>query len=470
MILYVCGVKQQRIILTVACMAIFFEALDVSVLNMAIPQMELFFHFGPDAIQWVQTVYVLFYAGLVLLGGRLADTLGRKKMFMTGAIMFVLASLAAGFSRSFGWLLVCRALQGAGVALAIPAAMAIITCTFTIPAERNRALGIFGAMAGIGFATGLAIGRLISNYFGWQWVFFINVPVIGLAVMLAALYIPADEAHAVKQVNNTLSALLITGLMMLAAWLIHDLGDIGQHYTKYFFLLILFIGAAVFFVRRERVHTSPLVDFRLFRLRGVITGNMGAFMLGSIFLSYVFLLTLYLQRDLHFSSSQAGLLLFPFSILSGVISKFALPHLFEKLGVIKTGVLGNSCMLCGILFFIGSYFTSYTLFFILCAIACINSFGMAISFPCVTILAVQAVPERQQGLASGINGTANALGGGLGLSLVSLVMQVATTKGWSVYGAGLGVLALLALGAIGQLLVFYWRGKSGAGVVAVNAQ
>ncbi|WP_436484807.1 MFS transporter [Chitinophaga sp. ARDCPP14] len=462
--------KKERIILTVACMAIFFEALDVSVLNMAIPQMESFFHFDAAAIQWVQTVYVLFYGGLVLLGGRLADTIGRKKVFVTGACCFVLASLAAGFSQNFTWLLVCRALQGAGVALAIPAAMAIITNTFKEPVARNRAFGIFGATAGIGFATGLAIGGLISNYLGWQWVFFINVPVIGLAVILAMAYIPADEKTAAKPAHNLLSALLITGLMMLAAWLIHDLGNITHHYTEYCLWLLLFLAAGMFFIRRERVHPSPLVDFKLFRLQGVITGNIGAVMLGSIFLSYIFMLTIYLQQDLHFTSSQAGLLLFPFSILSGVISKFILPRLFSRLGVVKTGMLGNAFMACGILFFIGSYFTDYRLLFIFCAVGCINSFGMAITFPCVTILAVQSVPEPQQGLASGINGTANALGGGLGLSLVGLMMQLAAIKGWSSYGAGLTMLAMIALAAIIQLLVFYRRNQSAAGVMAVHPQ
>lgn len=459
--------KNQRVILTVACLAIFFEALDVSVLNMAIPQMESFFHFGADGIQWVQTVYVLFYAGLVLLGGRLADTQGRKKIFITGAATFVLASLAAGFSLSFAWLLVCRALQGIGVALAIPAAVAIITNTFTAAADRNRALGIFGAMAGIGFATGLAIGGLISNYLGWQWVFFINVPVISGAILLAVLYIPADEKHAVRATNNIWSAMLITMLMMLAAWLIHDLGNISDHYITWLSLLLLFMVAGMIFIRRERVHASPLVDFRLFSMQGVITGNVGAVLLGSMFLSYIFMLTLYLQNDLHFTSSQAGLLLFPFSILSGIISKFILPRMFEKWGVVKTGIVGNVCMLSGMLFFIASYFTDHSLILILCAVASINACGMAITFPCVTILAVQAVPEQQQGLASGINGTAGSLGGGLGLSLVGLLMQVADTRGWSAYGAGLSVLVVLALCAIGQLVLFYRRSKSGIGLAAV---
>nr|WP_307735052.1 MFS transporter [Chitinophaga nivalis] len=448
-------------------MAIFFEALDVSVLNMAIPQMEQYFHFGADAIQWVQTVYVLLYGGLVLLGGRLSDSIGRKTIFVTGACIFVVASLAAGFSPSFIWLLVCRGLQGTGVALAIPAALAIITNTFPDPSERNRALGIFGAMAGIGFATGLAIGGLISHYMGWQWVFFINVPVIGAAVLLAIRYIPADVKSTVPRINNTGSALLITTLMILAAWLIHDLGQVAAHAGIYLTLLGVFVLCLVLFIRRERVHPSPLIDFRLFRMDGVITGNVGAALLGSIFLSYIFLLTLYLQQVLGFSSSQAGLLLFPFSILSGMISKFVLPHLFNRLGVVKTGILGNICMLSGILFFLVSYFLDHSLGWVIAAVLCINSLGMSITFPCVTILAVQAVPESGQGLASGINGTANALGGGLGLSLIGLMMQVAATQDWNIYVAGLCLLVVLGLLAIAQLWK-YGRNEIGSRLQAAG--
>ncbi|SJZ98815.1 Predicted arabinose efflux permease, MFS family [Chitinophaga eiseniae] len=448
---------EKRIILTVACMAIFFEALDVSVLNMALPGMQTYFHFGPDAIQWVQTVYVLMYAGFVLLGGRLSDTMGRRKIFITGAFLFVLASLGAGFSMSFAWLLVCRGLQGLGVALAIPAAMAIISHTFTVPAEKNRAFGIFGAMAGIGFATGLAIGGLISAWMGWQWVFFINVPVIGAAILLAYRFIPRDRQPEAKQDSNLLSGILITLLLMLTAWLIHDLGHIAAHPAGFVLLLAVLLTVGVYFVKRERVHASPLVDFDLFRLKGVITGNVGATLLGSTFLPYVFLLTLYLQEALGFSSSTAGLLLFPFSILSGLISKYLLPHLFHRLGVTRTGIAGSCFMLGGILFFGLSYFTAWHLPFMLLAVLCINSLGMSITFPAITILAIQAVPETQHGLASGINGTCNAMGGGLGLSLVGLMMQLAVVNQWNSYAAGLVVLALIATGAILQLYRFWWR-------------
>ncbi|MBC9913734.1 MFS transporter [Chitinophaga varians] len=451
---------EKRIILTVACMAIFFEALDVSVLNMALPGMQAYFHFGPDAIQWVQTVYVLFYAGFVLLGGRLSDTMGRRKIFITGAILFVLASLGAGFSMSFAWLLCFRALQGLGVALAIPAAMAIISHTFTEPAEKNRAFGIFGAMAGIGFATGLAIGGLISAWMGWQWVFFINVPVIGGAIVLAFRFIPRDRQQERQQDSNLLSGILITLLLMLSAWLIHDLGHIAAHPAAFGLSLASLLAAGIYFVRRERVHASPLVDFDLFRLKGVVTGNIGATLLGSTFLPYIFLLTLYLQEVLGFSSSQAGLLLFPFSILSGLISKYVLPHLFHKLGITRTGITGSCFMLGGILFFALSYFTAWHVPFMLLAVLCINSLGMSITFPAITILAIQAVPETQHGLASGINGTCNAMGGGLGLSLVGLMMQLAVTNRWNSYAAGLIVLALIAMGAILQLCRFWWRESS----------
>lgn len=461
---------RNRIILTVACLAIFFEALDVSVLNMAIPKMEEYFHFGPDAIQWVQTIYVLSYAGFVLLGGRLADTIGKKKIFVTGAVLFVFSSLGAGFSPSFMWLLVCRALQGLGVALAIPAAMAVISHTFTDPVEKNRAFGIFGAMAGIGFATGLAIGGLISAWWGWQWVFFINVPVISAAIILALRFIPADISSVHRQGNNLLSGVLITLLMMLAAWLIHDMGNISKHPFIFLTLLIVFFVAGIYFVKRERVHPSPLVDFSLFRLNGVVTGNAGALLLGSVFLPYIFLLTLYLQLVLGFNSSQAGLLLFPFSILSGIISKFLLPHLFRRFGVTRTGIAGNICMLCGVLFFALSYFSAWPLPFIICAVLCINSLGMAITFPAVTILAIQSVPETQHGLASGINGTFNAMGGGLGLSLIGLMMQLADINKWNAYGVGLFTLALLAASAIFQLYRFLRRGEVTAAEAAGYAE
>jgi EmrB/QacA subfamily drug resistance transporter len=448
---------KKRIILTIACLAIFFEALDLSVLNMAIPQMERYFHFSVNAIQWVQTVYVLCFGGFVLLGGRLADTIGRKKIFLTGAVVFLMASLCAGFSTGFSWLLVFRACQGTGAALAIPAAIAVITHTFTDPVEKNKALGIFGAMAGVGFATGLAFGGLISSYAGWQWIFFINVPIIGTMILLAMKYIPADEVRSNAGSSNIISGIMITVLMMLAAYLLHALGHIADDYPVFLLLLACFLVLGFVFLKRERRHPAPLLDFKIFRVDGVITGNWGGFLLGCVYLSYIFLLSLVLQQEMHYSALKSGLILFPFSILSAIISKYVLPHLFARYGVIKTGIIGNVCMLMGVVFFLWSAYNAFAMWGILAAVLSINSFGMAISFPCMTILSVQSVPETQQGLAAGITATANSFGGGLGLSVVTLVMQLAVEWSFNVYRAGLWMLVVFALPGILQLYVYYRR-------------
>ncbi|SHK85879.1 Major Facilitator Superfamily protein [Chitinophaga jiangningensis] len=438
----------------ISCLAVFFETLDASVLNMAIPSMEQYFNFGPDAIQWVQALYLLFYGGFVLLGGRLTDIRGRRNVYITGAAIFGAASFAAGFAKSFGWLLACRAVQGIGVAFAIPAAIAIIIHTFTVPQERNRAMGIFGAMAGTGFATGLAIGGLISAYWGWQWVFFINVPVIILAILLALTYIPADQKNEQSVPSDYKSGLMITTLMLAAAWMVHSLGSIGSHPWMFAGTLTGFLVLGTYFIQRERAHATPLVDFSIFRLDGAVAGNLAALLTGAAFVSYLFLLTLYLQQHLLFSPASAGLLLLPFSILSGLFSKFILPFCFKRLGVTGVGLLGNAFMVTGFLSFMLSYSGVLPVPLIVFGIFCTNSVGISMIFPSVTILSVQAAPPHQQGLASGINGTSNSFGGGLGLSVTGLIMQVVPLYQLDMHLSSLVMLLVFEALAITTLLVY----------------
>jgi len=448
---------QRRIILTISCLAVFFETLDASVLNMAIPSMEQYFDFGPEAIQWVQALYLLFYGGFVLLGGRLTDIKGRRNVYITGAAIFGAASFAAGCAGSFGWLLACRAVQGIGVAFAIPAAIAIIIHTFNEPEERNRAMGIFGAMAGTGFATGLAIGGLISAYWGWQWVFFINVPVIVLAIILALTYIPADRKNEHQLPSDYKSGLMITTLMLAAAWMVHSLAEIATHPWMFAATLPGFLLLGSYFIKRERSLAMPLVDFSVFRLDGAIAGNLAALLTGAAFVSYLFLLTLYLQQHLLFSPASAGLLLLPFSIMSGLFSKFVLPHCFKRLGVTGVGLLGNAFMVTGFLCFILSYSGVWPLPLIVFGIFCTNTVGISMIFPSVTILSVQSAPPPQQGLASGINGTSNSFGGGFGLSVTGLVMQVAPVMQMDMHLASLAVLLVFEALAIVTLVVYQRR-------------
>ncbi len=444
----------QRIILTISCLAVFFEALDASVLNMAIPSMEQYFNFGPDAIQWVQTVYLLFYGGFVLLGGRLSDIKGRRTIYITGAALFGVASFAAGCAGSFGWLLAFRAMQGIGVAFAIPAAISIIIHTFPEAADRNRAMGIFGAMAGTGFATGLAIGGLISAYWGWQWVFFINVPVIALAIVFALLYVPADKQQEHPVGSDYKSGIMITLLMLAAAWMLHSLGKVGTNPWMFLATVMGFLILGTIFIRRERVQPFPLMDFSIFKLHGTIAGNLGALLTGAAFVSYLFLLTLYLQQHLLLKPDMAGLLLLPFSIMSGLFGKFLLPYFFKKVGVVWVGIIGNMFMLLGFICFFFSYYGFFPLPVIVFGIFCTNTVGISMIFPSVTILSVQSAGPHQQGLASGVNGTSNSLGGGLGLSLIGLVIQLAPAMQWDMHEVSLIVLMLVELAAIIMLLIF----------------
>ncbi|MFB6455061.1 MFS transporter [Chitinophaga sp. Hz27] len=450
---------QQRIILTVACLAVFFETLDASVLNMAIPSMEGYFKFSADAIQWVQTVYILFYGGFVLLGGRLADIKGRRNIYIAGAGLFGLASFACGCAQTFGWLLAFRALQGIGVAFAIPAAIAIIINTFPDATARNRAMGIFGAMAGTGFATGLATGGLITAYWGWQWVFFINVPVIMLAIFFAWKFIPVDIKIKKEQKEDLSSGVILTILMLAAAWIIHSFGSITTAPLQFLLVLAGFLLLGFYFIRKEKSLAAPLVDFKLLRLPGAVTGNLGALLTGAVFVSYLFLLTLYLQQHLMLNPAQAGILLLPFSILSGLFSKFILPQLFKRLGVIGVGVVGNIFMLSGFILFIISYLGFQPLPSIIAAIFCTNAIGISMIFPSMTILGVQAAPPEQQGLASGINGTANSFGGGLGLSLTGLVMQQAIEMHFDMHISALLVLVSIELIAILQIARYQYKNK-----------
>src|SRR5437764_396335 len=166
--------RRKQIILIVASTAIFFEALDIAILNLAIPLMQRQFRLEPESIQWVQTVYVLFYGGFLVIGGKLCDTIGRKKIFMSGAGLFLFTSLGAGLSPNFIVLTVFRALQGLAAAMVMPSALSVITNTFTEPRERNRALSIFSSFAAIGSGCGLALGGILATYLGWRWIFFIN--------------------------------------------------------------------------------------------------------------------------------------------------------------------------------------------------------------------------------------------------------------------------------------------------------
>ena len=419
--------RRKQIILLVASTAIFFEALDIAILNLAIPLMQQQFHLDAETIQWVQTVYVLFYGGFLVIGGKLCDTIGRKTIFLTGAGLFLFTSLGAGLSGTFMLLTAFRALQGLAAAMVMPSALSIITNTFREPAERNRSISIFSSFAAIGSGCRLALGGIVATYLGWQWIFFINVPVITVALILAYRYIDKDVVDKQQQFPDIVSSILLTLIIVLISYVVHHLPGFSKNYKLIFSFVIMIVAAVYLFRRREHTRQQPLIDFSLFRSAGTITGNIITVLLGAFFLSYLFLLSLVLQQNMHLSAAHAGLLLFPFSLLSFFVSRYVVPALFKKMTVLQTGILGMCLMLSGALLLMAAIIFDHSLPVILLSIACVTGSGMSVCYPSLTALAIRDIPITQQGVAAGICTTSYFIGAGLGLSLLSLGMQLLTT-------------------------------------------
>jgi EmrB/QacA subfamily drug resistance transporter len=420
--------RRKQIILIVASTAIFFEALDIAILNLAIPLMQQQFRLDADTIQWVQTVYVLFYGGFLVIGGKLCDTLGRKNIFMAGAGLFLFTSLGAGLSGNFIMLTSFRALQGLAAAMVMPSALSIITNTFTEPAERNRSISIFSSFAAIGSGCGLALGGIVATYLGWQWIFFINVPVITLALILAYRYIDKDVPHRHQQFPDIISSILLTLMIVLISYVVHNLPGFSKNYMLLLLFTVVIVVAWFLFIRRERKRKQPLIDFSIFKSTGTLTGNVITILLGAFFLSYLFLLSLVLQHNMHFTAAQAGLLLFPFSLCSFLVSRYVVPALFRRMTVLQTGILGMCLMLSGALLLMTALLFDHNLLLVLLSIACVTGSGMSVCYPSLTALAIRDIPDTQQGVAAGICTTSYFIGAGLGLSLLALGMQLLTAS------------------------------------------
>lgn len=444
--------RRKQIILIAASTAIFFEALDIAILNLAIPLMQQQFRLDAETIQWVQTVYVLFYGGFLVIGGKLCDTMGRKNIFLTGAGLFLCTSIGAGLSDSFIMLTAFRALQGLAAAMVMPSALSIITNTFTEPAERNRSISIFSSFAAIGSGCGLALGGIVATYLGWQWIFFINVPVITAALILAYRFIDKDVVNKEQQFPDIISSILLTLIIVLVSYIMHNLPGFSKNYQQLLLFMVVIVVAGYIFRRRERTREQPLIDFSLFRSTGTITGNGITILLGAFFLSYLFLLSLVLQQNMHFTAAHAGLLLFPFSVLSFLVSRYVVPALFKKLTVLQTGILGMCLMFSGALLLMTAILFNHSMPLILLSIACVTGSGMSVCYPSLTALAIRDIPDTQQGVAAGICTTSYFVGAGLGLSLLALGMQLITAAATTVDHISVLLISCFALPGIIWLL------------------
>jgi EmrB/QacA subfamily drug resistance transporter len=440
------------VVLVLICLAQFMVVLDATIVNVALPSIQKDLHLSEGNLQWIVNAYTLVFGGFLLLGGRAGDLLGRKRLFLIGLVIFTSASLLDGLASTEGMLIGSRALQGLGAALISPAALSIIATTFAEGAERARALAVWAAIAIGGAAVGLVLGGVLTQYFSWPWIFFVNVPV-GVAVFLLSLRIIPESRDALEQRSYDLAgAVTVTGGLMSLVYAIVDAQSAGWGSAKTlgFFAVAVVLLAA--FVAIELRTAAPLVRLSIFRIRSLLTANIAMFLAMSGMFAMFFFNTLYIQRVLGYGPLKAGLALLPFTagimVSAGLASQFA-PRLGVRT-VAGAGMLlaGGGLLLLTQLPVHGSYAANVLPSILL------SSLGMGAVFMPLTLIATTGLDDADQGLASGLFNTSQQIGGALGLAALS---TLATSKSSSAGGSSTHAL----------VVGFHWAFAGGAAVMVV---
>src|SRR5918992_169826 len=306
--------ERRWIALILLCFAQYIVVLDASIVNVALPSIGEGLDFSQENLAWVVNAYVLTFGGFLLLGGRMADLLGRRRVFISGLLLVAAASLAAGFAATEGQLIAARAAQGLGAAVISPAALSIVTTIFSDGAERNKALGAWGAVAGAGGAAGVLLGGILTDGLGWEWVLWINVPVALVVGLLTPSLVRESRSTSATRNFDTLGAISVTASLTVLVYTLVDATDAGWGSTQTIGLLGLSAALLAAFVVVERRSDAPLVPFRIFRLRTLTGANVVGLLVGGSLFAMFFFITLYLQQVLGFSPIEAGLAYLPLAV------------------------------------------------------------------------------------------------------------------------------------------------------------
>jgi EmrB/QacA subfamily drug resistance transporter len=404
--------------LALICTAFFMVVLDIAIVNVALPSIGRDLEFSEDNLQWVITAYTLTFGGFLLLGGRAADLLGRRRMFMVGVGFFALASLGCGLANSEATLIIARAVQGLGAAVISPAVLSIITTTFTEGAERNKALGVWGAVGGSGAAAGVLFGGLLTKYLGWEWIFFVNVPV-GVLVVALTPYLVQRSRREIERRYDALGAVVVTAGLVIFVYAISEAPDVGWATFRTIGLLAVSIALMASFLVWETRTEAPLMPLGIFRIRLVAAANIVGFLQAAGIFGHFLLLTLYMQQVLGYSALQTGVG-FLATAGSAVVWAGAAQALSTRISPKAVLVAGLTALCLGILWYTqispeGSYVVDLLPGFLLVG------FGLPFSFIPISILALGGVEERQAGLASGLLNTSQQIGGAIGVAVMSTV-------------------------------------------------
>jgi EmrB/QacA subfamily drug resistance transporter len=429
--------------LALLCGAFFMVILDAAIVTVALPSIEEELGFSAQGLQWVVSAYALTFAGLLLLGGRAADLLGRRRVFMVGLVLFTIASLLCGLAWSDEALIGARAFQGIGAAVMTPTALSIITTTFEEGAERNKALGIWGALGGIGATTAWLIGGPLVDGPGWEWIFFINIPVGVAALALSPVLLRESRAALTRRSYDPAGALTITGALALLVYAIVEAPDTGWGDSQ---TILLLAGSALLlaaFVLIESRHRAPLVRLGIFRSRMIVGANAVMLVFGTLPYGLGFILTLYAQQVLGYSAVKFGLtsLVFPaMAALGSIVGQGIVLRVgFRPVAAVGMALMGGGSFLLTQVSVGGSYFGD--IFFGLLVFGP----GVGLAFVTASIAALAGVPEHESGLASGLSNTSFQIGAALGVAIVTTV-AVTRTEDYLAANTGADPLAALTEG------------------------
>jgi EmrB/QacA subfamily drug resistance transporter len=396
----------------------FMVVLDIAIVNVALPSIQVDLRFSQENLQWVMSAYALVFGGFLLLGGRAADVLGRRKLFVAGIVVFTLASLFAGFAWSEASLIGARALQGLGAAVITPAALSILSTTFTEGRERNIALGVWGAVGGFGGAAGVLMGGVITDGLTWSWIFFLNVPVGAAAAVVTPLLLRESRDASVNSFD-AVGAVSVTAGLSATVYAITQAGQDGWLAGRTLSFFALSVVLVVGFVLWERHHPEPLMRFGILHNRTVTGANIAGFILDIATLSMFLSLTLYMQQVLGFSAMKTGVSYLAVA-LSAIVWSMVAAQLVTRIDVKRVLLVGLTALAGGLAYFTqisvhGTYLVDLLPGFLLIGM------GLGLSLVPISIAALAGIGPAEAGLASGLINTSQQIGGALGIAALSTI-------------------------------------------------
>jgi EmrB/QacA subfamily drug resistance transporter len=402
----------------------FMVVLDIAIVNVALPSIQTDLGFSQENLQWVISAYALLFGGFLLLGGRAADLLGRRRLFLAGIVLFTVASLVSGLAWSDSALIGARALQGLGAAIVTPAALSIISTTFTEGSERNKALGAWGAVGAFGAVAGVLLGGILTDLLSWEWIFFVNIPV-GVGAFVLTPFLIGESRDATAKSFDLPGAVLVTSGLVALVYAITQANDYGWASLETTGLFAAAAALLAGFLAWEARAKDPLMPFSIFRLRTVVGANVAGLVMGTAMFGMFLMLTLYMQQVLGYSALRTGVGYLAVAGTAIFWSALA-AQLVTRIGVKPVLVAGMTTLTAGLVYFTqvsvgGSYLGDLLPGFLLISV------GIGFSFVPISIAALAGVQPSEAGLASGLINTSQQIGGALGIAALSAIATSTTS-------------------------------------------